>query len=99
MAIIKSAFEMIGGIQGLTFYKQEGSDKVIARSKGGASKEKIKSYTWGWPFAVGKHRGGIRETRSWQPTRGSKTGRMSQDPGGTMMLFIFYRQLVISYII
>jgi len=42
MAIIKSPIEMIGSIQGYSFYKQLGSDKVIARTKGGASKQKIK---------------------------------------------------------
>jgi len=42
MAIIKGAFEMTGSIKGVSFYKQRGSDKVIMRTKGGASKEKIK---------------------------------------------------------
>lgn len=33
---------MTGSIKGVSFYKQRGSDKVIMRTKGGASKEKIK---------------------------------------------------------
>lgn len=43
MAIIKGAFQMTGSIKGVSFYTVRGSDKVIMRTKGGASKEKIKS--------------------------------------------------------
>lgn len=43
MAIIKGAFQMTGSIKGLSFYTVRGSDKVIMRTKGGASKEKIKT--------------------------------------------------------
>ena len=43
MAIIKSPFEIVGSIRGVSFYKQYGSDKVIMRTKGGASKNKIKT--------------------------------------------------------
>ena len=41
MVIIKGAFKMNGGINGLSFYSVRGSDKVIMRTKGGAKKEKI----------------------------------------------------------
>ena len=34
---------MTGSISNVSFYTRRGSDKMIARSKGGASKEKIKS--------------------------------------------------------
>lgn len=34
---------MTGSISNISFYTRKGSDKVIARTKGGASKEKIKS--------------------------------------------------------
>lgn len=43
MAIIKPPFEIVGSIRGMSFYKQYGSDKVIMRTKGGASKQKIKN--------------------------------------------------------
>jgi hypothetical protein len=43
MAIVKGAFQMTGSIKGVSFYTVRGSDKVIMRTKGGASKEKIKS--------------------------------------------------------
>jgi hypothetical protein len=43
MAIVKGAFQMTGSIRGVSFYTVRGSDKVIMRTKGGASKEKIKS--------------------------------------------------------
>jgi len=43
MAIIKGAFELKGSIKGVSFYTMRGSDKVIMRSKGGASKEKIRT--------------------------------------------------------
>jgi hypothetical protein len=43
MAIVKGAFQMTGSIRGVSFYTVCGSDKVIMRTKGGASKEKIKS--------------------------------------------------------
>lgn len=41
MAVIKGPFEITGSIKGVSFYKQAGSDKVIMRTKGGPSKEKI----------------------------------------------------------
>jgi hypothetical protein len=43
MAIVKGPITMTGSISNVSFYTRRGSDKVIARSKGGASKEKIKS--------------------------------------------------------
>jgi len=43
MAIIKSPVEMIGSIQGFSFYKLIGSERVIARTKGGASRQKIRN--------------------------------------------------------
>ncbi len=43
MAIIKPPFEIVGSIRGVSFYKQYGSDKVIMRTKGGATKQKIKT--------------------------------------------------------
>jgi len=43
MAIIKPPFEIVGSIRGMSFYKQYGSDKVIMRTKGGATKQKIKN--------------------------------------------------------
>ena len=43
MAILKGAFQMTGSIRGVSFYTVRGSEKVIMRTKGGASKEKIKS--------------------------------------------------------
>jgi len=41
MAIIKGAIQMTGSIKGVSFYSVRGSDKVIMRTKGGASKNKI----------------------------------------------------------
>ncbi len=41
MATVKGPFEFNGSIKGVSFYTQKGSDKVIMRTKGGASKEKI----------------------------------------------------------
>lgn len=41
MSVIKPPFEMTGSIKGFTFYKQLGSDKVIMRTKGGPSQNKI----------------------------------------------------------
>ncbi len=43
MAIVKGPIVMTGGFGNASFYTRRGSDKVIARMKGGASKEKIKS--------------------------------------------------------
>ncbi|MEI7677387.1 MAG: hypothetical protein WCJ03_11450 [Bacteroidales bacterium] len=43
MAIVKGPIVMTGGFGNASFYTRRGSDKVIARTKGGASKEKIKS--------------------------------------------------------
>ncbi len=41
MAIIKGAIQMTGSIKGVSFYTVRGSDRVIMRTKGGASKNKI----------------------------------------------------------
>lgn len=41
MAIIKGAIQMTGSIKGVSFYSVRGSDRVIMRTKGGASKRKI----------------------------------------------------------
>lgn len=43
MAIVKGPIQFSGSISNVSFYTRRGSDKVIARSKGGATKEKIKS--------------------------------------------------------
>jgi hypothetical protein len=43
MAIVKGPFVLTGSISTVSYYTRRGSDKMIARSKGGASKEKIKS--------------------------------------------------------
>lgn len=43
MAIVKGPIVMTGSISNVSFYTRRGSDKVIARSKGGATKEKIKN--------------------------------------------------------
>jgi hypothetical protein len=41
MAIVKGIFQLTGSIQGVSFYTRRGSDKVIVRTKGGVSKEKM----------------------------------------------------------
>jgi hypothetical protein len=41
MATVKGPIQFSGSISNISFYTRRGSDKVIARSKGGASKEKI----------------------------------------------------------
>jgi hypothetical protein len=43
MAIVKGPITLTGSISNISFYTRKGSDKVIARTKGGARKEKIKS--------------------------------------------------------
>jgi len=43
MVKIKGPFKLNGSIAGISFYTMRGSDKVIMRTKGGASKEKIKN--------------------------------------------------------
>ncbi|VBB48620.1 conserved hypothetical protein [uncultured Paludibacter sp.] len=43
MAIVNSTIQLQGSIAGMSFYKRRGSDKIIARSKGGASKAMIKN--------------------------------------------------------
>ena len=43
MAVLKGGFEIEGNVGGLSFYKRRGSDKIIVRSKGGASKQTIKN--------------------------------------------------------
>jgi hypothetical protein len=43
MAHLTSQIEFVGPVGGLSFYKRRDSDKIIIRSKGGASKEKIKT--------------------------------------------------------
>jgi hypothetical protein len=42
MAIVTNDLTFIGAMPGFTVYKMKGSDKIIVRRKGGASKEKIK---------------------------------------------------------
>lgn len=42
MAIVKGPFELNGSMSNVTFYTRRGSDKVIMRTKGGASGDKIK---------------------------------------------------------
>lgn len=41
MAIIKGPIQMTGSVRGISFYTRRGSDKVIMRTKGGVSKEKM----------------------------------------------------------
>jgi len=41
MAIVKGFLQMTGSIKGVSFYTTVGSDKVIMRTKGGASKNRI----------------------------------------------------------
>lgn len=41
MAIVNGIFQVNGSIKGVTFYTKRGSDKVIMRSKGGPSKQRI----------------------------------------------------------
>ena len=41
MAIVKGVIQMTGSVQNMSFYTRRGSDKVIMRTKGGVSKEKI----------------------------------------------------------
>lgn len=43
MATVKGPFELNGAFGNASFYTRRGSDKVIVRTKGGASKEKIKT--------------------------------------------------------
>ena len=43
MAIVKGPIVMTGSISNISFYTSRGSDKVIARTKGGANKDKIKT--------------------------------------------------------
>jgi hypothetical protein len=42
MAIVKGPFQISGSVGELSFYTRRGSDKVIMRTKGGASADKIK---------------------------------------------------------
>ncbi len=42
MAIVKGVFQVTGSVGELSFYTRRGSDKVIMRTKGGASGDKIK---------------------------------------------------------
>jgi hypothetical protein len=42
MAIVKGFLQMTGSIKGVSFYTVAGSDKVIMRTKGGASKNRIR---------------------------------------------------------
>jgi hypothetical protein len=41
MAIVKGVIQATGSIKGVSFYTRNGSDKVIMRAKGGASKSRI----------------------------------------------------------
>ncbi len=43
MATVKGPIVLTGSLSNISFYTRRGSDKVIARTKGGASKEKIKT--------------------------------------------------------
>ena len=43
MAIVKGTVVMTGGFGNASFYTRRGSDKVIVRTKGGPSKQKIKT--------------------------------------------------------
>ena len=43
MAIVKNFLQITGSIKGVSFYTKVGSDKVIMRTKGGASKETIQN--------------------------------------------------------
>ena len=43
MATVKGPITLNGSLSNVSFYTRRGSDKVIARTKGGASKDKIKS--------------------------------------------------------
>ena len=42
MAIVKGPIQLSGSLSNITFYTRRGSDQVIARTKGGASGDKIK---------------------------------------------------------
>ncbi len=42
MAIIKGAFQMEGGIRGMSFYTIAGSDKVVMRTKGGPTARRLR---------------------------------------------------------
>ncbi len=41
MTIVKGFMQMTGSIQGVSFYTRRGSDKVIMRTKGGATKKQM----------------------------------------------------------
>ena len=41
MTIVKGFLQLTGSIQGISFYTRRGSDKVIMRTKGGVTKEKM----------------------------------------------------------
>src|SRR5579862_7714766 len=41
MAILTGGLPIIGSLQGLSTYKMRGSDKIVVRSKGGATKKQI----------------------------------------------------------
>ena len=43
MAILNGSIKFVGAIEGLSAYKMRGSDNIILRRKGGASKKKIKN--------------------------------------------------------
>jgi len=42
MAIVKGPIQLTGSLSGVSFYTRRGSDKIIARTKGGVSGDKIK---------------------------------------------------------
>src|SRR5690349_21717637 len=48
MARLVSPIELVGPVGNLSFYKRRDSDKIIIRTKGGASKEKIKTAEGFW---------------------------------------------------
>ena len=43
MARIKGPLQIEGGMGSMSFYNRRGSDKIIVRTKGGASKQVIKN--------------------------------------------------------
>ena len=43
MATIKGPLQLEGSVGGMSFYTRRGSEKIIVRSKGGASKQVIKN--------------------------------------------------------
>ena len=44
MAILTGGLPIIGSLQGLSTYKMRGSDKIVVRSKGGATKNRFRNW-------------------------------------------------------